>query len=103
MQENVRKELDALEQMVLNWKASYLGFATSDGNNEFLLEEFHSPYLRRLYQCDYLTVDQAEKFMDQCYDQVEVLRLQIQELESPPGKQGILQKFVENTRKVLQR
>jgi hypothetical protein len=56
-----------------------------------------------LYQCDYLTVDQAEKFMDQCYDQVEVLRLQIQELESPPGKQGILQKFVENTRKVLQR
>ena len=110
MQDNVRKELDALEQMVLNWKASYLGFATSDGNNEFLLEEFHeeittyiSPYLRRLYQCDYLTVDEAEKFMDQCYDQVEVLRLQIQELESLPGKQGILQKFVENTKKVLQR
>ena len=75
MQENVRKELDALEQMVLNWKASYLGFATSDGNNEFLVEEFQeeistyiSPYLRRLYQCDYLTVDQAEKFMDQWYD-----------------------------------
>jgi hypothetical protein len=110
MQDNVRKELDALEQMVLNWRASYLGFATSDGNNEFLIEEFQeeiatyiSPYLRRLYQCEYLTVEEAEEFMDQCYDQVEVLRLQILELESPSGKQGVWQKVVENTRKVLQR
>lgn len=110
MQENVRKELDALEQMVFNWKANYLSFATSDGNNEFLLEEFHeeittyiSPYLRRLYQCEYLTVDEADEFLDYCYNQVEELRLQIQELENPPGKPGILQKFIENTRRVLQR
>jgi hypothetical protein len=110
MQENVRKELDTLEQMVFNWKANYLGFATSDGNNEFLLEEFHeeittyiSPYLRRLYQCEYLTVDEADEFLDYCYNQVEELRLQIQELENPPGKQGMVQKFIENTRKVLQR
>lgn len=110
MQENVRKELDALEQMVFNWKANYLSFATSDGNNEFLLEEFRaeittyiSPYLRRLYQCEYLTVDEADEFLDYCYNQVEELRLQIQELENPPGKPGILQKFIENTRRVLQR
>jgi hypothetical protein len=110
MQDNVRKELDALEQMVLNWRASYLGFATPEGNNDFLVEEFQeeistymSPYLRRLFQCEYLTVEEAEEFMDQCYDQVEVLRLQILELESPSGKQGVWQKVVENTRKVLQR
>jgi hypothetical protein len=110
MQENVRKELDNLEQMVFNWKVNYLGFATSDGNNEFLLEEFHeeittyiSPYLRRLYQCEYLTVDEADEFLDYCYNQVEELRLQIQELENPPGRQGMLKKFIDNTRKVLQR
>ena len=110
MQENVRKELDALEQMVLNWKAGYLGFATSDGNNEFLVEEFQeeitnylSPYVRRLYQCEYITVEEAEEFMDHCYNQVDELRLQIQELENPPVKQGVWQKFVENTRRVLQK
>jgi len=110
MQENVRKELDNLEQLVFNWKASYLGFATSDGNNDFLLEEFReeittyiSPYLRRLYQCEYLTVDEADEFLDYCYNQVEELRLQIQELENPPAKPGILQKVIENTRRVLQR
>ena len=57
MQENVRKELDALEEMLLNWKASYLGFATPEGGNDFLVEDFQeeittyiSPYVRRLFQ-----------------------------------------------------
>jgi hypothetical protein len=110
MEENVRKELDALEQMVFNWKANYLGFATSDGNNDFLVEEFReeistyiSPYMRRLYQCEYLSVEEADGFLDYCYTQVEELRLQIQELENPPAKPGILQKFIDNTRKVLQK
>ncbi len=110
MQENVRKELDALEQMVLNWKASYLGFATPEGGNDFLVEEFQeeittyiSPYLRRLCQCEYITSGEAEEFMDHCYNQVDDLRHLIQEIEVPPGKQGLWQKFVENTRKVLQR
>ena len=110
MQENVRKELEALEQMVLNWKASFLGFATPEGGNDFLVEEFQeeisayiSPYVRRLYQCEHLTPGEAEEFMDHCYDQVEDLRHQIQELETPPVKQGVWQKFVENTRRVLQK
>ena len=110
MEDNVRKELDTLEQMVLNWKVNYLGFATSDGNNEFLVEEFHeeittyiSPYLRRLYQCEYLTADETKEFLDHCYSQVEDLQLQIQELETPLGNQGLWQKLVENTRKVLQK
>ena len=48
--------------MVRNWKSNYLEYATPEGNNDFLLEEFQeeittymSPYLRRLYQCEYLT------------------------------------------------
>jgi len=110
MEENVRKELDTLEHMVLNWKANYFRFATPDGGNDFLLEEFQeevmlyiSPYVRRLYECEYLTPGEAEEFMDHLYNQVDELRLQIQELESPPGKQGVWQKVVENTRRVLQR
>jgi hypothetical protein len=109
MQENVRKELDALEQMVFNWKASFLGFATPEGGNDFLVEEFQeeistylSPYVRRLYQCEYITQLEAEEFMDHCYDQVNELRHLIRELETPPVKQGLWQKVVENTRKVLQ-
>ena len=110
MQDSVRKELDTLEQMVFNWKASYLGFATPEGGNDFLLEEFQeeimtyiSPYVRRLYECEYLSPGEAEEFMDHCYDQVEDLRRLMRELETPPVKQGAWQKFVENTRKVLQK
>jgi hypothetical protein len=41
--------------------------------------------------------------MDHCDNQVEELRHLIRELETPPVKQGVWQKFVENTRKVLQK
>ncbi len=110
MKEMVRRELDALETMLSNWKANYLGFATSDGNNEFLVEEFQeeittyiSPYVRRLYQCNYLTSHEAEDFLNKCYLHVDDLRLKILELETPPEKPGFLRKFVECTRRVLQR
>jgi hypothetical protein len=107
MEENVRQELDALEQMVLNWKANYLGFATPEGGNEFLFEEFQeeiatyiSPYLRRLFQCEYLTAAEAEEFLDQCYNQVEDLRRLIQEQETPPVKQGLWHKLTVKTKEV---
>jgi hypothetical protein len=110
MQENVRKELDAMETMLANWKANYLSFATSDGNNDFLVEEFQdeitmyiSPYVRRLFECNHLTPQEAEEFLNYCYDQVEDLRLKIQDLENPPEKPGFMQKFMESTRRVLQR
>ncbi len=105
MEENVRQELEALEQMVLNWKANYLGFATPDGGNDFLLEEFAeeistyiSPYVRRLFQCEHLTGEEAEAFLNQCYEQVDDLRAQIREVETPPEKPGLWQKFVSQTR-----
>ena len=108
MEENVRQELDALEQMVFNWKQSYLGDATPDGNNDCLMEEFQeeittymSPYLRRLFQCEHLTAEEAEEFHNFCHSQVEDLRNLIrekeQEVEVPPAKPGIWQKVVQQT------
>jgi hypothetical protein len=105
MEENVRQELEALEAMVLNWKRSYLEYATSEGNNDFLVEEFQeeittymSPYLRRLFQCEHLTQQEAEEFLSACYCQVDDLRAQIREVETSPAKQGIWQKVVEQTK-----
>jgi hypothetical protein len=110
MEENVRQELEALQAMVLNWKRNYLEYATPDGNNDFLVEEFQeeistymSPYLRRLYQCELLTQQQAEEFLNACYRQVDDLRAQICELESPPAKPGLWHKFVTQTRIIWQK
>jgi hypothetical protein len=107
MEENVRQELDSLEQMVLNWKRDYLEYATPEGNNDFLLEEFReeistyiSPYLRRLFQCEHLTAQEAEGFLNQCYDQVDDLRAMIKELETPPAKQGVWHKLMGTAEKV---
>lgn len=107
MEDYVRKELEALEQMVRNWKANYLGFATPEGNNDFLVEEFQeeitsylSPYVRRLFQCEYITAQEAEEFMSQCYDQVDDLRRLISELEAPPEKQWFWQKVTGKSKEV---
>jgi len=112
MKENVRKELEALEMMVFNWKQCHLGDATPDGNNDCLVEEFEEeiftymyPYLRRLYQCDHITAQKAEEFLSFCHSQVDDLRNLIrekeqeveQEAETPPANPGIWQKVVEQT------
>lgn len=81
MKENVREELETLKGMVLTWKKSYLGWAPPDGGGEFLAKDFQEeidthvyPYVRRLYECDYLTSSEAKEFLDFCYGQVEDLR-----------------------------
>jgi hypothetical protein len=109
MEENVRQELNALEEMVLNWKRNYLEYATPDGNNGFLVEEFQeeittyiSPYLRRLFQCEYVTEMEASEFLDSCYRQVDDLRQLIREVETPPAKPGVWQKLVLKTKVVWQ-
>ena len=109
MEENVRKELDDLEMMVFNWKQCYLGDATPEGNNDFLVEEFQeeittymSPYLRRLFECDHLTQQEAGEFLDSCYSQVDELRRLIRELETPPVKPGLWQKLLLKTKVVWQ-
>jgi len=107
MEENVRQELAAMEQMVLNWKSNHLGFATPDGGNDFLIEDFEeeiityvSPYLRRLYQCEHLTAEEAEEFMNHCNNQVEDLRRLIQEVETPPVKPGVWSILIGKTKEV---
>lgn len=109
MKENVRQELEALEAMVLNWKRNYLEYASPEGNNDFLVEEFQeeittymSPYLRRLFQCDYLTETQAAEFLDSCYNQVDDLRRLIRELENPTVKPGVWQEMILKTNVVWQ-
>jgi hypothetical protein len=107
MQDNVRQELDDLGMMVLNWKRAYLEHATPEGNNDFLVAEFQeeittymSPYLRRLFQCEHLTAEEAEEFLNHCYGQVDELRRLIQELETPAVKPGVWQRLIGKTKEV---
>jgi hypothetical protein len=108
MEENVRQELDAMVMMVSNWKGVYLSDATPEGNNDFLVEEFQEemttymgPYLRRLFQCDHITAEEAEEFRNYCHSEVEDLRSLIREVEReaepPPAKLGLWQKVVQQT------
>ncbi len=80
MDENIRKELDAIKRMVLTWKKDYLGSAPADGGGEYLAREFLEevethvwPYVRRLQQCSYLTGPEAKEFLDFCHGQAEDL------------------------------
>lgn len=81
MEEEVRREIEALKGMVLAWKASHLQAAPPGEEDvsvalEFLeeIETHFYPYTCRLYECQYLTWDEANEFMSFCYSQVEDLR-----------------------------
>lgn len=89
MEENVRKELEAIRGMVLNWKKDYLGWAPPEGGGEFLprelLEEIEThvyPYVRRMHECNYLSRFEVQEFMEGCYEQVEDLRKTLGETEA---------------------
>jgi len=98
MEENVKKELDTIKQMVLRWRESYLGWATSDGGNDYLIEEFSeeismhvSPLVRRLYENKFLSASEHHEFMESCYNQLNELHdlIKIKEAESPKTPKGI--------------
>ncbi len=81
MEENVRKELDALREMLRNWMNGFMSWASPDGDNDHVLLEFREeiqmnivPYVRRLFETSHLTDIEAKEFMDYCYSQVETLR-----------------------------
>lgn len=95
MEDNVRQELDTLEQMVLNWKQSYLSMATPEGGDEYLVEEFQfevmehlSPLVRRLFECKYITPEEFGEFLERCDCHVDDLRQTLKgpETESPPER-----------------
>ena len=98
MEENVKKELDTIKVMVLRWQKSYLGWATSDGGNEYLLQEFSeeisthvSPLVRRLWESNYLSLSEHHEFIEDCYSQVNELRdlIKIKEAEAEQPQKGI--------------
>ncbi len=85
MDEEVQRELQSLKGMVLAWKQSYLQAVPPDGDVEFLVHEFIEeldthlyPYARRLCECNYISSDEAQDFLDFCYAQA-------LELRAPPG------------------
>lgn len=89
MEAEVRKELETVKGMVLTWKASHLGSAPPEGGGEYLaqdlLEEIEMhvyPYVRRIYECNYLSQAEFEEFLDFCYNQVKDLRDSLREAEA---------------------
>jgi hypothetical protein len=98
MEENVKKELYTIKEMVLRWKKSYLGWATSDGGNDFLVEEFSeevstyvSPLVRRLHETNHLSLFEHNEFMESCYNQINELRdlIKEKEAEAQQPKKGV--------------
>ena len=89
MEENVIAELDTLKQMLNNWKRGFLGWASPDGDNEYVLLEFQEeiqqqlyPYVTRLLEANHLSQSEAREFMNYCYSQVEDLRDQLDKVET---------------------
>jgi len=89
MEEEVRKELETLQGMVLNWKKDYLGWAPPDGGWEYLPRELQeeidthvTPYIRRMWECEYLSPLEIREFVESCYAQVEDLRNTLEEMEA---------------------
>ncbi len=88
MEDNVRKELDALESMLHNWEAGYLSWASPDGDNEHVLMEFTEeiqrhiyPYVKRLFETNHLSETEAKEFMSYCFSQVQNLREKLSKAE----------------------
>jgi hypothetical protein len=89
MEENVKKELDTIIEILLRWKESYLGWADPEGGNDYLLEEYSeeistyiSPMVRRFWEGQFLTQDEVHEFLEYCYSQVEDLRSLIKKVET---------------------
>jgi hypothetical protein len=98
MEENVKKELDTIKEMVLRWQKSYLGWATPDGGNDYLIEEFSdeismhvSPLVRRLFETNHLSLFEHHEFMESCYNQLSELRdlIKIKEADAKQPQKGI--------------
>ena len=104
MDDSVRKELETLKGMVLNWKRGFLGWASPEGDNEYVIHEFSDeiqqqvyPFVRRMVETGYLTESEAKEFMNFCYSQVEDLRRQLEEMETSHNNEKSEHKLVESS------
>jgi hypothetical protein len=102
--DNVRKEIETLKGMVLNWKRSYLGWASPEGDNKYVIHEFSDeiqqqvyPYVRKMLETGHLTDSEAKEFMNFCYSQVEDLRRQMEEMETSYNNEESEHKLVESS------
>jgi hypothetical protein len=70
-----KTELEALRQMVLAWKQDYLQWAGTTAASDFRheIEEVVYPYLRRLYDCQFIDDCAFREFMSFCDEQVREL------------------------------
>ena len=96
MEANVIEELDTLKVMLNNWKRGFLSWASPDGDNEHVLQEFAEeinmqlyPYVTRLLEAQHLSQSEASEFMDYCYSQVEDLRDQLSKVETNESKKEV--------------
>lgn len=69
MEAGTVKELKDLEQMIINWSIFYVKQVDVHGGNDYLIADFReeidnyiSPYLRRLYETKYLTRQETTEF-----------------------------------------
>jgi len=67
-----------------NWKRGFLSWASPEGDNDYVLLEFSEeiqmhvyPYVRRLFETNYLSEVEVKEFMHYCLSQVEDLRFQL--------------------------
>lgn len=77
MDKKTEKEIKDLKEILNNWKRGFISWATPDGGNEFIIEEFleeiHQqlfPHVNRLFEMKHLTLEEAKDFRDYCFNEV---------------------------------
>ena len=85
MEKRVQEELDSIAMMVGNWRDSYTRMITGSGGEGFLvsdlvgeIEESVFPYLRRLRECEYITIEEESAFIERLFENVDRLTHEIE-------------------------
>ena len=80
MRPEVRKELDTLLTMVAAWRDDKIRIAGGEDGWDFLAGDLHEeigdhvcPYIRRMFECKYITDEECWEFLNACYEHVNLL------------------------------
>lgn len=91
MEDEVQRELETLRGMVQNWRDALLDVAHRGGGYGFLADELREdieshvfPYVRRMFECAYLSAPEVRAFLEECEMVVEELRRVLTETEGRP-------------------
>jgi len=95
MDKNTKTEINDIHQMVQNWKKSWFGFYSTDGVNEWIMDEFVDeitlyivPYVGRLLDCNCITEIDCGVFYDRLKSEITDMR---RLLRLPDPKEGTLE------------